>query len=708
MATGPATGLGPSPGATPRSRCCYAHAVSLLLLASVPLGVLGAWVAWRALAGRPLHHHTLNVLVGLLLLAYFAGTAGLGIFWVANQDLPIFDPHYLLGYLTLGLVAVHVLLNGPALLRFARRSPVLSGDGHALRPTVRSVTRVLLVAAVGAGGYWVGWSRGSTEISFVSAPGGASAPCVEPTTATTDGGAGATPPLRALAQERTVSERGQQLPLSRWYHQRSSHSRTVVLGRAPARAPVARPDAFERYPTTHTLALPKPPAPLSRATGALLRDTQLAPPTLVPRTLQLAELAALLHAAQGLTRVDGVAGSRYHKRAAASAGALYPIVVHLLVNRVEGLTPGLYHYAPLEHELRALAAPQGEDPRAALAAATARPDLVQASAVTVLLSAVYFKSSWKYGERGYRYSLLDAGHVAANLAAAAQFALQPRLIGRFDDARIAALLGLDLEAQGPLLLVPIGAPGRAEPPEQEPAFAPDTTSDTRAPPRGPSPASVGIMAAGTSLRTQGPSRRAPAQAKALSPRAPGPALALGAPAGDGDALDPVLLRRRSARRFSDAALERATLAALLARAPSPSVEGHGRLRRYLLANRVEGVAPGLYEVDDAGALRLLQAGALGDKLHTIALSQEVVRRAAALVIFSADTADLAWPDGSRGYRYAALDAGLYAGRLYLQGVALGVGVSSVGAFFDDELTRLLQTDESKELVLHLVALGHTR
>ncbi len=76
------------------------------------------------------------------------------------------------------------------------------------------------------------------------------------------------------------------------------------------------------------------------------------------------------------------------------------------------------------------------------------------------------------------------------------------------------------------------------------------------------------------------------------------------------------------------------------------------------------------------------------------------------MVFTADLPTLSWPDGSRGFRYAWLDTGVAAGRIYLQAVALGLGVSSVGAFFDDELVELLGVDEAAELPALLVTLGH--
>src|SRR4051812_17975291 len=101
----------------------------------LPLGGFAAWVVGRHLLARPLSRHALNVQQGLLLLAYFAATSALGIFWVANQQLPVFDLHYLFGYATVLLVAVHLAINWRIVrAHFARRprpgqAPAASAPG---------------------------------------------------------------------------------------------------------------------------------------------------------------------------------------------------------------------------------------------------------------------------------------------------------------------------------------------------------------------------------------------------------------------------------------------------------------------------------------------------------------------------------------------------------------------------------------------------
>ena len=75
--------------------------------------VVLAVLAWR---GRAPSRVALNVQTSLLLIAYLLTTASLGVFWVANQQLPVFDWHYLFGYATLLLVSVHLVFNLPLVL----------------------------------------------------------------------------------------------------------------------------------------------------------------------------------------------------------------------------------------------------------------------------------------------------------------------------------------------------------------------------------------------------------------------------------------------------------------------------------------------------------------------------------------------------------------------------------------------------------------
>ena len=94
--------------------------MSKLVWAVVPLGLYALWIGVAGLRRRMPSRSALNAQTSVLLALYLVGTAGLGIFWVAKQQLPVFDLHYLLGYVTLLVVVVHLAFNLPMLLRSLR------------------------------------------------------------------------------------------------------------------------------------------------------------------------------------------------------------------------------------------------------------------------------------------------------------------------------------------------------------------------------------------------------------------------------------------------------------------------------------------------------------------------------------------------------------------------------------------------------------
>ncbi|MBI4832144.1 MAG: SagB/ThcOx family dehydrogenase, partial [Candidatus Lindowbacteria bacterium] len=121
--------------------------------------------------------------------------------------------------------------------------------------------------------------------------------------------------------------------------------------------------------------------------------------------LSLKEVSQLLWATQGTTQHVG----DYKLRSAPSAGALYPIETYLVVNRVTGLEPGVYHYDALEGVLQLLK--EGESGSKAAAAALDQ-FMAEDAAVVLIWTAVVGRGKWKYQERAYRYIYMDAGHVA--------------------------------------------------------------------------------------------------------------------------------------------------------------------------------------------------------------------------------------------------------------------------------------------------------
>lgn len=101
-----------------------------------------------------------------------------------------------------------------------------------------------------------------------------------------------------------------------------------------------------------------------------------------------------------------------------SAGARHPFECQVLVRDVTGIKPGLYYYHPVKHCLVLI----NDDPATAEAIyeACMRQEMVKTAPATLILSAVPYRTSWRYGQRGYRYLYLDAGHVGQNIHLAAE------------------------------------------------------------------------------------------------------------------------------------------------------------------------------------------------------------------------------------------------------------------------------------------------
>jgi len=166
------------------------------------------------------------------------------------------------------------------------------------------------------------------------------------------------------------------------------------------------------------------------------------------KPLSLEEISQLLWSAQGMTDDEGL-------RSAPSAGALYPLVLYLVVGNVKGLKPGTYQYSPDGHQL--LRIKEG-DSRKELAEAAYQQLWVKDSAALLIFSAIEKKTTRKYGQRGIRYIHIEVGHSAQNVFLQAQsLGLGAAVVGAFDDSHIETILNLPAGEQV-LYLMPIGRP----------------------------------------------------------------------------------------------------------------------------------------------------------------------------------------------------------------------------------------------------------
>jgi SagB-type dehydrogenase family enzyme len=165
--------------------------------------------------------------------------------------------------------------------------------------------------------------------------------------------------------------------------------------------------------------------------------------------LTMEEVSQLLWAAGGKT-VDGITGAT---RAYASAGGLHPLEIYLVAGNVQGLASGVYRYDWKDHTLSTV---KEGDVRKALSAAAYGQGMAEQAPASIVLTAVYPRTTSKYGERGEsRYVPMDAGGAGQNVHLQAEsLGLGTVMMGAFQDDAVRKALGIGDET--PLYIMPVG------------------------------------------------------------------------------------------------------------------------------------------------------------------------------------------------------------------------------------------------------------
>ena len=152
------------------------------------------------------------------------------------------------------------------------------------------------------------------------------------------------------------------------------------------------------------------------------------------------ELSFLLWAGFWAKELKSTERIEFTLRNVPSAGARHPLECYLMVNRVQGIPVGLYHYHPVRHELVRLER-KGDIVQQVCEAALGQ-EMVAKSAVTFIVSAIPERTAWRYVQRAYRYLYLDAGHVGQNISLACEaIGAGTCMIGAYQDEAMNEIIG---------------------------------------------------------------------------------------------------------------------------------------------------------------------------------------------------------------------------------------------------------------------------
>jgi SagB-type dehydrogenase family enzyme len=210
----------------------------------------------------------------------------------------------------------------------------------------------------------------------------------------------------------------------------------------------SRPPLYKEYPKLPRLVLPPPQAKTLSLDECLHKRRSVR--RFADTPLSISQLSYVLWAVAGVQRRTG----DFNFRPAPSAGALYPIETYIIVNNVESVPKGLYHYAIRPHTLEELRA--GDLSQEIVNAAQGQRMHADA-AVVFVWTAVFQRSLFRYHDRGYRYIFLDAGHIAQNLAlTAVGLGLASCQVGAYIDDEVNKLIDVNGKDESVIYMSVVG------------------------------------------------------------------------------------------------------------------------------------------------------------------------------------------------------------------------------------------------------------
>jgi SagB-type dehydrogenase family enzyme len=409
-------------------------------------------------------------------------------------------------------------------------------------------------------------------------------------------------------------------------------------------------------------------------------------------------------------------------RAAPSAGGLYPAEIYLISRGTDILPKGLYNYQPKDHSLVHF---WENDVWDALVAACGGHPLVGAADLVLVTTAVFYRSAWRYQDRAYRRICLDTGHLLGNLELSGAInGFRPCLVGGFVEEQVDELLYLDREREGSIALMPlIDLEGNLPILERRPIAIPSvTTLDFANLPDGEL-----LMPChrATSIETL-PEPMEILPEPPLADKYNFPFCLKVSTAGESvsweqnsflDGLEDTILRRRSTRNYTGGNLNFSQLKTLLdfTYQPQHYVEcglderpdyfDLGLIQSFIAVSGVDGLEEGCYYYSpQLQELRQIRFKNFRRELHYLCLGQDLGRDAAAVIFHTADLSQAIQQYGDRAYRYLHLDAGHLGQRINLVATRLGIGVSGIAGFFDDQVNEVLGIPPD-EAVLYITTLG---
>jgi SagB-type dehydrogenase family enzyme len=499
----------------------------------------------------------------------------------------------------------------------------------------------------------------------------------------------------------------QPISIAQYYHERTKYDPQTIASKSKGLDWSQQPYPFKEYKIGQTFDL-KPY--LSRQTVPQKGDFWR-------------RISRILGCSYGLTAKIATMGSPLYLRSAPSAGGLYPAEVYLISRGTEFLPAGLYSYQGQSHSLLLF---WESDVWTNLQSACFWNPVLENTDIALVTSAIFYRSAWRYEDRAYRRIFLDTGHLLGNIELSASINdYRAHLIGGFNDSQMNELLYLDSEKESVMTVIAL-----ADLLNIRQNLPPSTTALPSA-----TTTLYPKIAEGELLSSLQRATIIDADEKIEAAVTPSnwedkynfpfclKVSVTSRPVNWGEDLidlESTMLKRRSTRAYSGASLSLNELRALLHFTyqpqdyadqnldPNPDYFDLDLLETFIAVSAVTGLEEGCYYyAPKAQELRQIRFKNFRQELHYLCLGQDLGRDAAAVVFHTADLSKAVAKYGDRVYRYLHADAGHLGQRLNLAAIHLGLGVSGIGGFFDDQVNEVLGIP-SDEAVIYITTLGRPK
>lgn len=361
----------------------------------------------------------------------------------------------------------------------------------------------------------------------------------------------------------------------------------------------------------------------------------------------------------GITAKKTYPGTEYYLRTLPSAGALFPVEIYFQSREVDGLKDGIYHFDVANGVIKLLYMLNGDGVESAYEDNRAIKGLI------ILYSTIYYRSSWKYKHRAFRYCLLDSGHALGALEASAYLYDHACVIRyQFDKRKLNKSFGFG-DREFFLASGIVGIPKKEH-----------------------------ITSLNVKLEDINPAYERnkmieKAYQDSLKLTSCKSKYAFSEFSFHKEIFEETIFKRRSIREFTTSTITKASYEAILEIVNKPIMNDCDEVvDLYCIVNAVEGMERGLYLNGVC-----LKEGDFRQIAGYLCLEQSLGAQSA--VTFFLTTS-------SQNYQSAYLKAGIIGHRLYLSCEYLKIGCSGIGAYYDDETKVFLKSDD---MILYGVVIG---